>query len=81
MNDYGVLVFSAVVLILLWWLTFRPAPEERRPVPVILARLLRRLGRWFWALGEALEIGFFHGRHVRERISLDLETSESGAER
>jgi 4-amino-4-deoxy-L-arabinose transferase-like glycosyltransferase len=79
MTNYAVLVLSAAVLIFLLWLTQRPSLEKRRPVTLALARLLRRAGRWLWALGEAVEIGFFHGRQVRERISLDLDaTTASG---
>ena len=78
MNDYAMLAFSAAVLILLLWLVQRPSPRKRRPLTLVLARLLRRAGRWLWALGEAAEIGFFHGQQVRDRISLDLEPIESG---
>jgi hypothetical protein len=81
MNDYAVLALSAAVLILLLWLTQRPAQGKRRPVTLALARLLRRAGRWLWALGEAVEIGFFRGRQVRDRISIDLDPTESGGQR
>ena len=80
MKDYAVLAITAAVFILLLWLTQRPSPDKRRPVTLGLARLFRRAGRWLWALGEAVEIGFFHGRKVRERISLDLESSEPGGQ-
>jgi hypothetical protein len=49
-------------------------------VTLVLARLLRRVGRWLWALGEAVEVGFFHGQQVRDRISLDLDRTESGGQ-
>jgi hypothetical protein len=81
MNDYAVLALSAAVLILLLWLTQRPAQGKRRPLTLVLARMLRRGGRWLWAFGEAVEIGFFHGRQVRERICLDLNPTESGRQR
>jgi hypothetical protein len=81
MNDYAVLAISAAVLILLFWLTQRPAKGTRRPVTVALARALRRAGRWLWALGEAVEIAFFHGRQVRDRISLDLDPTGAGGQR
>jgi hypothetical protein len=81
MNNYVVLALCAAVLICLLWLTTRPSAEKRRPLTLALARLLRRAGRWLWALGEAVEIGFFHGRQVRERISLDLDATRSGGQR
>jgi len=76
MNNYAVLALSAAVFILLLWLTRRPAQTKSRPVTPVLARLLRRAGRWLWALGEAVEVGFFHGQQVRDRISLDLDRTE-----
>jgi hypothetical protein len=81
MNEYAVLALTVAVFILLALLTQRPAQGKRRPVTPLLARLLRRTGRWLWALGEAVEIGFFHGRQVRDCISLDLDPTETGGQR
>ena len=78
---YWALLTVGSTFILLLLLTQRPAQGKRRPVILLLARLLRRTGRWLWALGEAVEIGFFHGRRVRDRISLDLDPTESGGQR
>ena len=80
MNNYAVLALSAAIFILLLWLTHNPAQGKRRPVTLVLARLLRRVGRWLWALGEAVEVGFFHGQRVRDRISLDLDRTEPGGQ-
>ncbi len=82
MGDYLVLLLVAAVLFWLMWLTQRkPAQGGRRPLTLTFARFLRLAGRWFWAVGEAVEIGFFRGRHVRDRISLDLDPSETRGER
>jgi hypothetical protein len=80
MKDYGSLAAAVAVLLLLFWITKRPPKDQRRPVALMLARLLRRAGRRLWVLGEALEVGFFHGRKVRDRIGLDLEATESEGE-
>ncbi len=81
MNDYVSLAAAAAVLFFLFWLTQRPSKENRRPATVTIARLLRRAARRLWIWGEALEIGFFHGRKVRDRISLDLDDGgESGGQ-
>ena len=81
MNQYAVLAIAMAGFLLLFWLVQRPAKGNRRPAALVLARLLRRAGRWLWALGEAVEIGFFHARRVRDRFNLDLEQSDSGGER
>jgi hypothetical protein len=81
MNQYAVLGLSMAVFVLLLWLAQRPAKASRRPATLVLARLLRRAGRWLWALGEAVEIGFFHARQVRDRFSLDLDPHDSGGQR
>ena len=71
-------MYLATILVIafsLWfvhWLT----DSERRPLTLSAARLLRRAGRWLWATGEAVEVGFFHGRKVREGISLDIAPIE-----
>jgi hypothetical protein len=81
MKDYVSLAIAAAVLFFLFWLTQRPLKEKRRPFTVAIARLLRRAARRLWIWGEALEIGFFHGRKVRDRISLDLDAGEEGGQR
>ncbi len=78
MKDYVSLEIAAVVLLFLFWLTQRPPKENRRPATIAIARLLRRAARRLWIWGESLEIGFFHGRKVRDRISLDLDVGEEG---
>ena len=81
MNQYAVLAVSMAAFLLLFWIVQRPAKENRRPATLVLARLLRRAGRWLWALGEAVEIGFFHARQVRDRFNLDLDPTDSGGQR
>lgn len=64
-----------VIALSLWfvhWLTH----SERRPFTLSAARLLRRAGRWLWATGEAVEVGYFHKRQVRDRIQLELEAGK-----
>ncbi len=80
MNQYAVLAVSMALFLLLFWLVQRPSKGNRRPATLVLARLLRRAGRWLWALGEAVEIGFFHAQRARDRFSLDLDTHDSGGQ-
>jgi hypothetical protein len=64
-----------VIALSLWfvhWLT----DSERRPLTLSAARLLRRAGRWLWATGEAVEVGYFHQRQVRDSIQLELEAGK-----
>ncbi|MCZ2149639.1 MAG: hypothetical protein LC126_17915 [Bryobacterales bacterium] len=59
----------------LWFVHWLTDPK-RHPLTLSAARLLRRAGRWFWAAGEAVEIGYFHKRQVRDRIQLELEAGK-----
>lgn len=65
---------AAILLIALtlWFVHWLTDPN-RQPFTLSAARLLRRAGRWLWATGEAVEIGYFHKREVRNRIQLELE--------
>jgi hypothetical protein len=74
MSNRGILVATVAALVMMLWLTHRWQQGEGGPITLALARLLRRIGRWLWALGEAVEVGYFHGRRVREGIRLELET-------
>lgn len=71
-------MYLATILVIafsLWfvhWLT----DSERRPLTLSAARLLRRAGRWLWATGEAVEVGYFHKRRVRDSIQLELEAGK-----
>jgi hypothetical protein len=71
-------MYLATILVIafsLWfvhWLT----DSERRPLTLSAARLLRRAGRWLWATGEAVEVGYFHKRQVRDSIRLELEAGK-----
>ncbi len=78
MSNYAILALSVAVFILLLWLTQKPSSNKRLPMTLALARLLRRAGRWLWAAGEAVEVGFFHARQVRNRFCLDLNSTEAG---
>ena len=44
-----------------------------QPVTLLFARLLRLIGRWFWAAGEGLEHGFRRNQEVKRQILLSLE--------
>lgn len=74
MSNRGTLVATVAALVVMLWLTHRWQNGKGGPITLALARLLRRMGRWLWALGEAVEVGYFHGRKVREGIRLELET-------
>jgi hypothetical protein len=70
-----------VIALSLWfvhWLT----DSERRPLTLFAARLLRRAGRWLWAVGLGLEHGFLLSQQVKRQISLDLDgTGLDGTEK
>lgn len=66
------ILFIALSLWFVHWLT----DSKRRPLALSAARLLRRAGRWFWAAGEAVEVGYFHKRQVEDRIQLELEVGK-----
>jgi hypothetical protein len=38
-----------------------------------LARGLRRWARALWCLSEGIEVGFHHGRRLKQETSLELE--------
>jgi len=46
------------------------------PVLAALARGLRRWARALWCLSEGIEVGFHHGRRVKEKTSMELELPE-----
>ncbi len=64
------------VLVILIALTQRWQKGERTPFSLLLARALRRVGRWFWAIGEGVEIGYHHSRQVKDRIRIELEAKQ-----
>jgi len=66
------ILFIALSLWLVHWLI----DSERRPFTLSAARLLRRAGRWLWATGVAVEVGYFHKRQVRDSIQLELEAGK-----
>lgn len=80
MSNCAVLIATLAVLAVMLWLTQRWQHGKDGPVTLALARVLRRMGRWLWALGEAVEVGYFHGRKVRDGIRLEIEAAR-GAER
>jgi hypothetical protein len=73
MPDAVLYSLAAAVLVVLLALAQRWQKKDRTPFSLVLARGLRRLGRWFWAVGEGLEFGYFHSQRVRREIKLDLE--------
>ncbi|MBM3744572.1 MAG: hypothetical protein FJW34_02100 [Acidobacteria bacterium] len=74
MSNRGMLIATLAALVAMLWLTQRWQHGKGGLITLALARLLRRMGRWLWALGEAVEVGYFHGRKVRDGIRLELET-------
>lgn len=67
---YTVVLALLAILIIL---TQRWQKGERTPFSLLLARALRRVGRWFWAVGKGVEIGYHHSRQVKDRIHIELE--------
>jgi hypothetical protein len=70
---YAVILAVLVIFIVL---TQRWQKGERTPFSLLLARALRRVGRWFWAVGEGVEIGYHHNRKVKRQIRIELETKQ-----
>jgi hypothetical protein len=64
------------LLVILIVLTQRWQRPERTPFSLLLARALRRIGRWFWAVGEGVEIGYHHSRKVKRQIRIELEAQQ-----
>ena len=75
-----ILVASIFVLVVLVILAERCSDGSGFGVWIGMARLLRRIGRWFWAAGEGLERGYQHGQSVKRRINLDMDASLEGKE-
>ena len=72
MTSAALLVVTIFVLVVLAVLAQPRQGSARFGFWIGLARLLRRIGRWFWALGEGIEFGYQHSRSVKQRIALDL---------
>jgi len=68
MVSVAVVLVAACICLAHWSYT-----HPHQPLMLALARLLRRVGRWFWAAGEGLEHGFLHSQQVKRQIRLDLE--------
>ncbi len=64
------------VLVIFIILTQRWQQGERTPFSLLVARALRHIGRWFWALGEGVEIGYHHSRKVKQQIRIELEAQQ-----
>ncbi len=73
MWDSVLLAASVAVFVILLALAQRWQKRERQPFSLLVARGLRRLGRWFWAVGEGVEIGYHHSQKVKRETNLDLE--------
>ena len=67
-------ILAALVILLA--LTQRWQKGDRTPFSLLLARALRRLGRWFWAVGEGLEFGYKHSQQVKQQIRIELEAKQ-----
>lgn len=74
MSNGAMLMTTVAALVAMLWLTQRWQRGKGGPITLALAWLLRRVGRWFWAVGEAVEVGYYQGRKVRDSIRLELET-------
>ena len=70
------LCLSMGIFVILLALTQRWQKGDRRPFTLLLARALRRLGRWFWAVGEGLEFGYNHSQQVKQQIRIELEVKQ-----
>jgi len=73
MTSAALLVVTIFVLVVLAVLAQPRRGGARFGFWIGLARLLRRIGRWFWAVGEGIERGFHHTQKVKREINLDLE--------
>lgn len=73
MTSGALLVVTIFMLVVLVMLAQPRRGGARFGFWIGLARLLRRIGRWFWAVGEGVEHGFHHTQKVKREINLDLE--------
>ncbi len=80
MTSGALLVVTIFILVVLVTLAQPGRGGARIGFWIGLARLLRRIGRWFWAAGEGLERGYQHGQSVKRRINLDMDASLEGKE-
>jgi hypothetical protein len=73
MTNGSLLAVTTFVLVVLLVLAQPHRSSVRLGFWIGMARLLRRIGRWFWAVGEGVEHGFHHTQKVKREINLDLE--------
>lgn len=72
MKSIGLLILLLVLAPTAFAVVYRWQMREGERFALVLARDLRRLGRLFWAMGEAVEVGYLHGCKVKSRFPLDI---------
>ena len=76
MSNYSPILWALALLVVMLIVTHRWQRQERTPITLRLARGLRRWARALWCLSEGIEVGFHHGRRVKQETSLELERPE-----
>ena len=72
MKTIGLLILLLVMAPVAFLVLYRWQMREGERAALVLARDLRRLGRAFWAMGEAVEVGYLHGCQVKSQFPLDI---------
>jgi len=73
MGNYSPLLSALALLAVMLFITHRWQRPDRTPITLHLARGLRRWARALWCLSEGIEVGFHHGRRLKQETSLELE--------
>jgi hypothetical protein len=76
MSHCSHILWALALLVAMLVVAHRWQRQERTPITLRLARGLRRWARALWCLSEGVEVGFHHGRRVKDKTSLELELPE-----
>ncbi len=73
MNTRIAYLLTAILIVLFMWAsTFKPkgVRQARGSFAELLIRRVYELGRWFWCLAEALDVGYRHFTKRKEEITV-----------
>jgi hypothetical protein len=73
MSNHSHILWAVALLAVMLLITHRWQRPDRTPITLHLARGLRRWARALWCLSEGIEVGFHHGRRLKQETSLELE--------
>ena len=73
MGNYSPLLCALALLAVMLLIAHRWQRPYCTPITLHVARGLRRWARALWCLSEGMEVGFHHGRRLKQETSLELE--------